>query len=48
MHALFADRADLETCKERLGIDRLTHKLLMQRYDEDLARIGALDRVEVI
>lgn len=48
LYGSFADRADLETCKERLGIDRLTHKLLMHRYDEDLARIGALDRVEVI
>lgn len=48
LYRSFADRADVETCRERLGIDRLTRKLLLQRYDEDIERIAALDRVEVL
>lgn len=48
LYLSFADRADRETCRERLGIDRLTRRLLMQRFDEDLVRIAAMDRVEVI
>lgn len=48
LYRSFADRADAALCRERLGMDRLTHRLLMQRYDEDMERISALDRVEVV
>lgn len=48
LYGAFALRADEAQCRERLGLDRLTRKLLMQRYDEDLAAIRAMDRTEVI
>lgn len=48
LYQSFAERADVETCRTRLGMDRLTRKLLHQRFDEDIGRIAAMDRVEVI
>lgn len=48
LYRSFADRADAALCHERLGMDRLTRKLLLQRFDEDIAFIATLDRVEVI
>jgi hypothetical protein len=48
LYRSFADRADPALCRERLGMDRLTRNLLMQRYDEDIERIAALEGVEVI
>ena len=48
LYQSFAARADAAACRERLGMDRLTRKLLMQRFDEDMARIAAMARVEVI
>ena len=48
LYRSFADRADKATCRERLGMDRLTWTLLLQRFDEDVERIAALDGVEVI
>lgn len=48
LYGSFADRAGPQVCRERLGLDRLTVKLLKQRYDEDIAAIASMDRVEVI
>ena len=48
LYQSFANRADAETCRSRLGMDRLTRKLLLQRFDEDLTAIAALDNVTVI
>ena len=48
LYRSFADRVDAALCLERLGLDRLTRKLLMQRHDEDIERIRSLDRVEVM
>jgi hypothetical protein len=43
----FALRPTARDVRERLGIDKVTEVLLRQRFDEDMARIAALDRVEV-
>ncbi|MBT8417192.1 MAG: hypothetical protein KJO42_07100 [Silicimonas sp.] len=48
LYRSFADRADAAVCRERLGMDRLTRKLMLQRFDEDMGAIAAMDRVEVI
>lgn len=48
LYASFAERADAALCRDRLGLDRLTLKLLAQRHAEDIERIAALDRVEVM
>jgi hypothetical protein len=48
LYSSFADRVDVETCRERLGLDRLTVKLLGQRLEEDLALMRAMRRVEVV
>ena len=48
LYQSFANRADAETCRSRLGKNRLTHKLLLQRFDEDLTAIAAIDSVTVI
>ena len=48
LYRSFARRVDDAACREALGMDRLTRKLLMQRFDEDLVEIAAMDSVEVI
>lgn len=44
----FAERADPAMLGERLGVDKVTAVLLEQRFREDLDRIAAMPRVEVI
>lgn len=48
LYRSFARRVDDGACREALDMDRLTRKLLLQRFDEDLVDIAAMDRVEVI
>ena len=48
LYQSFANRADADECRTRLGMERLTRKLLLQRFDEDLTVIAALDDVTVI
>lgn len=48
LYRSFARRVDEAACREALGMDRLTRKLLLQRFDEDLVEIAAMDRVEVL
>lgn len=44
----FALRFGPDECRDRLGLDRLTLKLLSQRFDEDIARMRGTSGVEVI
>ncbi|MEM6387455.1 MAG: hypothetical protein AAF718_14590 [Pseudomonadota bacterium] len=46
--ASFALKPSQETIRDKLGIDRLTGILLQQRFEEDVAQIATLDRVEVL
>ena len=48
LYQSFASRADADACLAQLGMDRLTHKLMLQRFDEDLTAIAAMDNVTVI
>lgn len=48
LYRSFARRVDQTACREALGMDRLTLKLMMQRFDEDLGEIAAMDCVEVL
>ena len=48
LYASFAELPDALSIRERLGLDRLTAKLLAQRFEEDMAAIAMLDGVRVI
>ena len=48
LYQSFASRAGADECRTRLGMDRLTLKLLLQRFDEDLTAIAAMADVTVI
>ncbi len=48
LYRSFGNRVDETACREKLGLDRLSRKLLLQRFDEDLAEIAATRRVKVI
>lgn len=47
LYGSFAQRVTVQECRERLGIDKVTGILLNQRFEEDLAAIETLPRVEV-
>ena len=48
LYQSFAVAPTKDDLRERLGIDDVTNVLLQQRFDEDLARLSELSRVEVI
>lgn len=48
LRASFGRIAGPEDIKTQLGIDRLTHTLLTQRFDEDLVTIKSMPGIEVI
>ncbi|MEM7631039.1 MAG: hypothetical protein AAF227_03330, partial [Pseudomonadota bacterium] len=47
LYGSFAQASTLQERRERLGIDKVTGILLDQRFEEDLAAIETLPRVEV-
>lgn len=48
LHDSFAEPPSPEDIRDRLGIDKVTHVLLDQRFEEDLREMRAMDGVEVI